>query len=287
MKTCYAALLLFLFIGCQRGGESASGTYDEAVEAGEAQFEEMQASRLERPGEKVVAATTTPRQTEPKLIKTADVGMEVADYAAAREDVDELAERFDAYVASEEERRHPGQITGTLTLRVAAAQFDVLLSDLVAIAQNVDYRTVNVQDVTEEFVDVSARLRARRAVEARYLALLEEAKTVEDILRVEQSLGNVRVEIERAEGRLNYLEDRIGFSTINLNLYERIEGGAIASGPGFFRQVGRAFGNGWDGLKMFVLGLVNLWPLLLLIALIVPAVRVYRQRRHAARADAA
>ena len=286
MKTRYAApLLLMLLMGCQNGSESDSVALDEAAEMGEMQYEEPQASRLESVSEKV-ATTATPQQAEPKLIKTADVGMEVADYAAAREQINEIAERFEAYVASEEERRGSGRISNALTLRVPSARFDALLSDLVAIAQDVDYRTVNVRDVTEEFVDVSARLRARRAVEARYLALLEQARSVEDILRVEQSLGNVRMEIERAEGRLNYLENQIGFSTINLNLYARLEGGAIASGPGFFSRAADAFANGWDGIVMLALVLINLWPLLLLIALTVLAVRAYRQRRRTARAEA-
>ena len=77
MKTRYAApLLLMLLIGCQNGSESGSLASDEAVEMEGTRYEEPQALELEQLSEKVVTAAT-PRQAEPKLIKTADVGMEV------------------------------------------------------------------------------------------------------------------------------------------------------------------------------------------------------------------
>ena len=273
-------LLLLLAVGCDEGGES------EVIQAEEQAIESADLAAGEAVSVEQTSVAAPRRQVQPRLIKTADVRVEVEDYAVARAEVGAVAERYEAYVASEEERRLPSRIQNTLSLRVPADRFDDALGDLVQIATDVETRTVEVRDVTEEFVDVQARLRARRAVEARYLDLLEQASTVEDILRVEQSLQSVREEVEQAEGRLNYLENRIGFSTITLHLYEPIPGGAIASGPGFFEQAARAFANGWGGLKLLALGLINLWPLLLLAALAALAARAYRQRRRTARAKA-
>lgn len=282
MKMLSVAFLLLVFAGCQRSSESrfiGSGEADGVV-----QMEDMEAAPASQQTvltSATVSASSSPpaQQVEPKLIKTADVGMEVEDYAEARQEVSRVAEQHEAYVAAEQERRGPNRIDNTLMLRVPSAQFDALLDGLVEIAEHVDYRTVNVRDVTEEFVDVSARLRARHAVEARYLDLLNQAQTVEDLLRVERSLQTVREEIESAEGRLNYLNDRISFSTVNVNLYEIAEDGVLASAPGFFGKAADAFANGWDGVVIFVLMLINLWPALLLAALAVLALRAYRQRR--------
>ena len=271
-------LPLLLAVGCDEGGR--------AEESAEVVLQEQEMARMDVAPTEQAAAPVPRQQVQPRLIKTADVRMEVEDYAEARAEVGAVAERYEAYVASEEERRLPSRIQNTLSLRVPAGRFDEALNALADVATDVEARTVEVRDVTEEFVDVQARLRARRAVEARYLDLLEQARTVEDILRVEQSLQSVREEVEQAEGRLNYLENRIGYSTITLHLYEPIPGGAIASGPGFFEQAARAFANGWGGLKLLALGLINLWPLLLLIALAALAARAYRQRRRTARAKA-
>ncbi|MEZ5334638.1 MAG: DUF4349 domain-containing protein [Methanolobus sp.] len=83
-----------------------------------------------------------------------------------------------------------------------------------------NFQSVNAQDVTEEYIDVSARLENLERQEARLQEILNMTSTVEEVLNVEKELERVRGEIESLTGRLNYLDDRIEFSTITINVRE-------------------------------------------------------------------
>ena len=222
---------------------------------------------------------TTARQA-PVLIRRASLDLRVDDYDEASAAVPGIVGRFDAYLAGEEESRQPYRVSNTYTIRVAAPAFDSLMAALVGLADEVDGRRVSVDDVTEEFVDTAARLEARRAVEARYVALLGRASSVEEVLQVQRALAEVREEIESAEGRLRWLRDRAAMSTVTLTLYEASPTG-LASGPGFFARIGGAVGDGWELLLGLLVGAVTVWPLWLLVGVAAWALRGWRRRRRA------
>ncbi|MEL6617183.1 MAG: DUF4349 domain-containing protein, partial [Bacteroidota bacterium] len=224
----------------------------------------------------VVAVQDTSRRA-PVLIRRAELSLRVDDYAEASGAVPGIVDRFDAYLAGEDASQRDRRVSNTFTIRVAAAQFDSLLAELVALADVVEGRNISVDDVTEEYVDVEGRLTARRAVEAQYVTLLARATNVEEVLAVQQALAEVREEIESAEGRLRFLRDRAAMSTIQLTLFETSPT-VLSTGPGFFRRAGDAFADGWNGFVDVLVALVALWPLALTVGLAVVGVRRWRRR---------
>jgi hypothetical protein len=128
-------------------------------------------------------------------------------------------------------------IQTTVTFRVPATQFDPTLTALHALGKRVASEKVTGEDVTEEYVDLEARIRARRALEEQYMTILKEAKTIPDILAVEQKLGEVRSEIERAEGRRRFLENQSDLSTFTVHVARHIEAPPEDTGPGFGKSV--------------------------------------------------
>ncbi len=104
-----------------------------------------------------------------------------------------------------------------VVVRVPFDKFDEAMRSLKTLGEVVEASTY-AQDVTEEYVDLNARLAALKQVEARLLALLERAQTVEEILKVEDYLKRIRVEIERIEARIKYLERRVEYSTIRVDI---------------------------------------------------------------------
>jgi hypothetical protein len=137
--------------------------------------------------------------------------------------------------------------------------------------------------VTEEYVDLEARIRAQRAVEAQYLAVLKDAKTIPDVLAVQQKLGEARTEIERAEGRRRFLENQTSLSTITVHLARHIAA-VEASGPGFGRSVREACNDAVVVAIAIVNGAIRLVGVLLPVGLLIvaPAVlllRVWWRRR--------
>jgi hypothetical protein len=118
-----------------------------------------------------------------------------------------------------------------------------------------------LQDVTEEFIDVEARLKAKKDLEARYLELLKLAKRVEEMLSIESQLSNVRAEIESMQGRLNFLRNQVDYSTIKISYYE-----LTGVDFGFASKFVHSLRNGWDNLLSFLIAVVNVWPFVLLLA---------------------
>lgn len=199
------------------------------------------------------------------LIRKAVLRFEVKKYEDARKRILDIIKASNAYVANERESKSECQISNSMIIRVPQSSFDNLIDSIVFQCKNLDERSINVDDVTEEYVDTDSRLKAKREIENRYLEILKKAQNVKDILEVEQKLGGIREEIESAEGRLKYLSHQVFFSSIDLTFYQNkniIPGQRI----GLFSRTLSAFINGWNGLIEFLIGLVSIWPFLIILA---------------------
>ncbi len=197
-----------------------------------------------------------------KIIKTAYINIEVESIAAIRKVIDTTIKTFNGYVVSENMQNTESQLSSNINIKVPAQQFDKMLAKLASIAKKVDYQNIETQDVTEEYIDVETRLSNSRKVEQSYIKLLQKAKTIEDILKIEQKLGEIRTEIESTQGRLKYLNNQVSYSTINLSVYQALEYKFIAEKlPSFWERLKSSIVSGWRGIIAFFLFLINLWPL--------------------------
>ncbi len=155
------------------------------------------------------------------------------------------------------------------------AQFDRLIESISKEVKRFDQKDITTQDVTEEFMDLQTRINTKEKVEKRYLEVLAEAKNVEEILKVEAEVAKVRETIERAEGRLKYLQNKTQLSTIYITTYQVIPVSELAPENSFFASIADGFLNGMDLIKTVFIALINIWPLMLM-ALI--AVFIYRKK---------
>lgn len=158
------------------------------------------------------------------IIFTANVAVRVEDVPTSVEALIAIADQYRGYVAGSNFSEGGGTPFASVTLKVPAENFQATLDTIRGIAEKVLSVSVNSEDVTEEFTDLDARLRSLKATEEQLIALLNRADTIEDILKVRQQLTQVRVDVERIEGRLNYLERRADLATITVALSERPDG---------------------------------------------------------------
>lgn len=174
----------------------------------------MAASGVSLPSGAIKAALTR------KLIREAGLTLMVEDVPKAAQQVRQVAEQLGGYVASaSQSRERDGRWSANLTLRVPSERYHEALSRLQGLGQVDDLRE-SVQDVTEEFIDLEARLRNLKRSEQHLLELLKRTGKVSDLLQVERELSERRSEIERIEGRLRYLTHQTTFSTIRVTLRE-------------------------------------------------------------------
>ena len=158
--------------------------------------------------------------TERRIVRTGYLTLEVDSVVEAMDKVAGLAKELAGYVVSSNKHEDDGAVYGRVSIRVPVERFDEAFNRLRQLAVNVPYESTEGRDVTEEYTDLEAQLRNLEATEAQYLALLEKAETVEDILAVQRELSNVRREIERIKGRMQYLERTSDMSLIEANLQE-------------------------------------------------------------------
>lgn len=216
---------------------------------------------------------------EKKVIRTARLRMEVADYEEAISKAKQIITAFEAEITSEEERQYGQQLENQLVIRLvpSPSRLDSLLNALEDLALQIDSRSVNAEDVTRRYVDLETRLASKRAVIARYRELLAEARNVNEVLAVENNLRQVIEEVESMEAQFRYLKQQVDRSTVFLTLYEtRSEGIAQRS---FGNKIVMAFADGWGLLKNLVLGAITAWPVLLLLALLIWWWRRRRSKR--------
>ncbi len=197
---------------------------------------------------------------EKKIIKTAEVSFGVSDYKKTKSRIEKIIKKYKGFVLQENESNNSYSIGNSIVIRVPFQNFDSLLNSLEGEADKFESKTINLNDVTEEFIDIEKRLENKRKVEAQYLEILKKAYTITDILEVNEHIRVIREEIEAKEGRLKYLSNQVGLSTITLYIHQDYD----TVSYGFFHKIGEALGGGWNGFLAFLVGIIYLWPLLLI-----------------------
>ena len=244
---------------CSQSGESYAS---QEIAYSEPQMESFDGTPVE-------AKTASNSVIEKKVIKTSELVIEVSDFEEALLKIKSYAKNNKAYISDENQYNQTYQISSSLIIRVPKEKFDLLLDSISLIAKAVNSKSIHMQDVTAEFIDIESRLKNKKEVELQYRELLKKAGSISEILEVNEHLRIVREEIEAKEGRLKYLSSQVNYSTINLTVSQNLE----QTYTGFFGKIGKALAGGWKGLLNFIVGLVYLWPFLIILTIIIWFVR--------------
>ncbi|MBC7968471.1 MAG: DUF4349 domain-containing protein [Fuerstia sp.] len=218
----------------------------------------------------MVAAKSQPTDEVPSaeaksarhVIREGELRFETDDKTATRTAILGFVNVHQGYLADDREQRNSEVLEQTMTIRVPSAEFDGLLEDVSKGVSRFDKREIQAIDVTEQYVDIEARLKTKKETESRYRELLKQANSVEEILKIEEQIDKLRAEIESTEGRLRLMKDRENYSTLRVSFYE-----TFARSAGFWTRVRSNFSLGWTVVVEATIAIVTLWPLLLLTML--------------------
>jgi hypothetical protein len=162
--------------------------------------------------------------TDRKIIRNADLTIEVTSPTETQSKVVSITEAHGGFVVnSEAKQRDNGDASNRtldikLVVRIPENQFGAVLDKVRGLANNRKEEKVTGQDVTEEFIDLEARIKTQRALETQFLQIMKQAGNIEDALAVQRQIADVRTEIEKLEGRRRFLENRSSLSTIVVNI---------------------------------------------------------------------
>lgn len=210
-----------------------------------------------------------------KIIYSASVEVIVKDLEAARADVERIVAEQKGYVAKSDVSGESGsRRTATWTLKVPAEKFREAVAALAALGNTVR-NSSDSQDVTEEFIDLQARIKNLKAEEETLNKLLkEQAARLEDVLKIREQIKTVRGDIERAEGRLKYLATMAALSTVTLTAREDASY-VPPTAPTFGSRVSDTFDDSvtalsdfGKGVALFAVALAPWLPLILVGALV-------------------
>lgn len=183
--------------------------------------------------------------------------------------------KFDAYIAEENTFNYNNRNGFDLTVRVPAAQFDSMLNYIVnnANIKELESKSIQINDVTEEFIDIEARIKIKKESEQKLTELLQQSGNLSETLEIQKQLTDLRSEIESVEGRLKYISDKVDYSTIRISFYEKIK-----YSKRFFVDFLDALKNGWQVFLHLLTLLANLWIIILVIFLLRIGYKFYRRR---------
>ncbi len=229
---------------------------------------------------------TQPVVTERKIIRNADLQLEANAPEETQQKVAAIAESKGGFVIESTQSSSDVKVTTrdvvSMTVRVPAEKFNEALGEIRQSGNRVIVETVKGQDVTEEFVDIEARLKAKKALEEQFIEIMKRSNSVADALNVQRELSNVRGEIEQIEGRKRFLENQTSLSTIKIRI--QTPTAFSASSSGFLYQMQQAISSGFSFALNFILVLITLFigilPFLIFIVLPVYLLIRYLLRRN-------
>jgi anti-sigma factor RsiW len=152
------------------------------------------------------------------IVRTGNMQLVVDDVLDTIDSIIGLADRFEGYVVSSNSWREDDRVYGAIAIRVPAEYFTEAMDALGEMAVEVKSQDIYSIDVTEEYVDLSARLQNLEVTEQQLIRIMEKAEEVDDILDVQRELTDTREEIERIKGRMQYLQQTSDTSLIEIQL---------------------------------------------------------------------
>lgn len=217
--------------------------------------------------------------TAKKIIKNGEMGIAVAHINDAKLKVDGILKKQNAYTQSETFRNTEISEELDLVIRVPYQNFDQLISSFSEGIGAVEYKNISSEDVTEEYTDVAIKLENKRIYLEKYRDLLKNAATTKDMLEIQENIRKLEDEIDVAEGRLRFIDDRVNYSTLRLSLTKEKPRSSVTSKIGFGSRFSDSVAQGWNIFVSFVLGLISLWPFFILAPFVIIFYRKWRARK--------
>lgn len=251
------ALLFFAVISCKKADAPASEEVSiQAVKLPAKSKAVNSDAYSESPNEK-------DKSIEQKIIRTGNLRFETDNLETTYEQIKIAVKKGKAFIQNDSEGKEYASVYRRITVRIPSENFDSFIKDISSGVDYFDNKEINSQDVTEEYIDIDARLKAKKKLENRYLELLAKANKMSEMLAIEAQLSAIREEIEAKEGQLRYMQNQVSLSTITIEFYKTVaeESGVTIS---YGAKVWNAVKSGFYGISSFFLGLLEIWPFIII-----------------------
>ena len=174
--------------------------------------------------------TGTPPSGKSKIVKTGNLNLLVKNVEDASANIADIRNQMGGQPGNATFTEYsPGVRSGDITIWVPSDKFDETMIALKKLALRVQNENIRADDVSAQFVDLTARLKNLHAAEAQYVEIMKRAGTINDILNVTNQLNNTRSQIEGLQGQLDYLSHQVALSSIHISLTQEAVPGSVTS----------------------------------------------------------
>lgn len=230
-----------------------------------------------------------------KLIYKANIVMKVEDYGKGQSDIRNKVTLSGGYIMNFNETQSASEKGGTFVIKVPSSGFSPFLASLENIKHEDLQRSIEGQDVTEEYVDLDSRLKAKQLMEEQYVTFMKKATKTNDLVAFANELERIQSEIEQIKGRMRYINQNVSYSTVEVRLYEEIKEPLKKKEDALQVPLGKRASSAFQG-SVDVITLVLQWivvilsgslPLLIIAVIILLIVWLVRRSNAKAREEAA
>jgi hypothetical protein len=217
-----------------------------------------------------------------KIIRDGRMEVRVRDLEQGKKMADSLVHSYNGYYADETYNNMDYSHGYAMKIRIPADNFDSFIAAIESGAGEVVFKNITSRDVTEEFIDLETRLKNKNNYLNRYADLLKQAKSVKDILEIEEKTRLIEEEVESVQGRLKYLGNQVHFSTLDLQISKKNDYSIYSDNKGsFFDRLKLSLVKGWFGLVSFTLFVIRIWPFWIIVGTIFYFIRrILRKRKN-------
>jgi len=275
MKSITLSLLCLLLLStsCQKNTSSMNeidvSSYSLEVEDEEMEIRAPRSAEPPSPFTSTIAIEDNTQKKNEKFIKTGYMQVEVNDLGKGKADMDLLVKSFNAHYSNEEFQHNNYQSNYSLNIRIPVHQFELFIQELESGNGKILSKNITSRNVTEQFIDLEIRQKNKEAYLKQYHQLLKKAANIEDLLEIQERIRRLSEEIEATKGRLRYLSDQVGYSTLHLTIIQHHDQVLARTPFNIGERLRNAARGGLEGAVSFIIGVVSMWPFIIgLLALL-------------------
>ncbi|MCI5055735.1 MAG: DUF4349 domain-containing protein, partial [Flavobacteriales bacterium] len=238
------------------------GTSSEDIQSPDNEELEMSSSELSR-----------------KLIKQGTLRYQKDSLSLEVSNIKNTCRKLGGFISAENVKSEYHERSHFIQIKLTNDKFEDFINMLSNGVDSFDQKDIHVQDVTNDYFDLEARIASEKKIELRYQSLLNKANTIKEIIELEELISKKRVLIESFEGKIKQMERQTALSTISITVYKPIlhtEYTYIP--PTFGEKFIKALGNGWSVVLWVVIAMANIWPFYIVAIVLVVVLRQMSKR---------
>jgi len=201
---------------------------------------------------------------EEKKIKRGYIQAHIDDIHSGKEFVNQIVERHNSYYENESYSDSDYESVYSLSIRIPADAFVRFLTSLESSNAKIISKQISTENVTGEYYDIKVALENKKRYLDQYRELLKKTGSVKDLLEVQERIRRLSEEMDISKGRLTYLDDNVGFSTLNLTLSQRHERIISQTPNNIGQRLINAFNHGAQSMVSLFVFLISIWPMIIL-----------------------